>query len=111
MTAAEAEDARAACLAAFDERARTRADLLARRLAEGAAEASRLAAQLAGELSTLSPADQARLRQDEAAAAFRLRVAQRRADEHGPAAARKRRELEARLAGDRRLVAALANTA
>lgn len=111
MTAAEAEEARSRCLAAFDERTRARADLLARRLAESGAEVARLAGQLAGELSTLSPADQARLRQDAASADFRLRVVQRRMDEHAPAAAAKRRDLEALLAGDRRLAAALANSA
>ena len=64
MTAAEAEDARARCLAAFDERMGARRDLLARRLAESGAEAARLAAVLASELQTLSPADQARLQQE-----------------------------------------------
>lgn len=108
MTAAEAEDARARCLAAFDERMGARRDLLARRLAESGAEAARLAAVLASELQTLSPADQARLQQEEQAATFRLRVVQRRAGEHGTATVVKRAALEERLAADKRLAAALA---
>lgn len=105
LTAGEAEVATAACLAAFDDRQADRRRLLSLRLAECGAELARLRGV---ELTHLSPADQERVRAEEAAAAFRLRVGQRRLEEHAPAAAQRRAELEARLAADRRLAAALA---
>lgn len=108
MTAAEAEEARAACLAAFDDRWAARRALLAQRLAESGAEAARLGGVLAAELQHLSAADVERLRQDQAAAAFRHRVVQRRVEEHGERAAEKRAALERQLDGDKRLRAALA---
>lgn len=106
MTAAEAEEARAACLAAFDERARMRVALLQCRLGESAVEMARLDGALGSE-ATLAPADQARLSQERSQAAFRLAGVQRRLSEHAPRMAAKRQELEARLGADRRLVAAL----
>lgn len=108
MTAGEAEAARAACLAAFDDRTAARRALLAQRLAESRAEAARLGGLLASEAQHLGPEELARLREEEAAAAFRLKVVERRAQELGPHAAARRRELEAKLDADRRLVAALA---
>ena len=108
MTPGEAEEAKAVCLAAFDERTRVRRDLLARRVGECGAEAAQLGQHLAKELQHLSPEDQATLRQEATAAAFRLCVAQRRAEVLPARAQARRRELEARLAADRRLVAALA---
>ena len=107
MTAAEAAAARAACLAACDERAAARRALLQARLAEHGAEVGHLDEALAAE-ATVAPADAERLRAERAAAAFRLRVAQRRFEEHGPRAAAARADLKARLAADRRLAAALA---
>lgn len=108
MTAAEAEDARAACLAAFDDRMADRQRVLQSRLAESSAEVARLGAVLSSELQHLSPADQARVQAEEAAAAFRLHVVQRRAEEHPAQAEARRRELETQLAADKRLAAALA---
>ncbi|KAL4458559.1 hypothetical protein ABPG75_013424 [Micractinium tetrahymenae] len=105
LTAGEAEEAGAACLAAFDDRQTDRHRLLSLRLAECGAELARLRGI---DLAHLSPADQERFKADEAAAAFRLRVVQRRLQEHAPAAAERRAELAARLAADRRLAAALA---
>jgi hypothetical protein len=108
MTAAEAEDARAACLAAFDDRMACRHSLLRARLAESSAEVARSSGVLAHEAHHLSPADQERMQQKEGAATFRLGVVRRRAEEHAPQAAAKRRVLEAKLAADKRLAAALA---
>ena len=108
MTAAEAEDARAACLAAFDDRMACRHGLLRARLAESSAEVARVSGVLAHEARHLSAADQQRVQQEEGAAAFRLGVVRRRAEEHAPQTAAKRRELEAKLAADKRLAAALA---
>lgn len=105
LTAGEAEEVRAACLEAFDDRQAERRRLLSLRLAEGGAELARLRTV---ELAHLSPADQERFKAEEAGAAFRLRVVQRRLEEHAPAAAGRRAELEARLVADRRLAAALA---
>lgn len=83
--------------------------LLLTRLAESSAEVDRLRALLAsGEQAHLSPADAQRLEAEEAAATFRLKVVQRRVEEHGPRAAARRREMEAKLASDKRLVSALA---
>ena len=106
LTAAEAAAARQACLNAFDDRQAARLHLLRARLAEGGAELSRLRALLADELHHLADPD--RVAAEEAAAAFRLRMVQRRVEEHAPGAAAKRRELEARLDGDKRLAVALA---
>ena len=108
MTASEASDARAACLAAFDDRWAERRTLLAQRLAESSAEVARLAGVLATEQQHLSAADLERVQREHEAAAFRLRVVQRRAGEHGALAQQKRAELERQLDGDKRLQAALA---
>lgn len=108
MTASEASDARAACLAAFDDRWAARRTLLAQRLAESSAEVARLAGVLATEQQHLSAADLERVQREHEAAAFRLRVVQRRAGEHGALAQQKRAELERQLDGDKRLQAALA---
>lgn len=108
MTAAEAEEARAACLAAFQDRWAARRALLAQRLAESRAEVARLTGVLATEQQHLSAADLERVQREHEAAAFRLKVAQRQADEHGTDAQQKRAELERQLDGDKRLRAALA---
>lgn len=108
MTAAEAEEARAACLAAFDDRWAARRTLLAQRLAESSAEVARLASVLATEQQHLGAADLERVQREHEAAAFRLKVVQRRADEHGTLTQQKRAELERQLDGDKRLRAALA---
>ncbi len=105
LTPGEADVVREACLAAFDDRQADRRRLLSLRLAECEAELARLQAI---ELAHISPADKERVRAEEAAAGFRLRVVQRRMEEHEPAAAERRAELEARLGADRRLAAALA---
>ena len=88
MTADEAEAARAACLAALDDRQSTRLNLLRRRLAECSAELARLGATLASELQHLSPTEQERLRQEQEEAAYRLGVAQRRMAGHAGFSAR-----------------------
>lgn len=104
MTVAEAEVARQACLAAFDDRQAERYRLLCARLSECGAELARLRSV---ELQHLSAPDQERVKAEEAAAAFRMHVAQRRVEEHAPGVAVKRRELDARLAADRRIAVAL----
>lgn len=108
MTAAEARDAQAACLAAFDDRMAERQRVLAARVAESSSEVARLGSVLSWELQHLSPAEQARAREEAAAEAFRLQVAQQREDGYPAAAARRREELEHKLATDIRLAAALA---
>ncbi|KAL4859287.1 Dynein regulatory complex subunit 7 [Chlorella vulgaris] len=108
MTAAEALDAQAACLAAFDDRMAERQRMLAARVAESSAEVARLGSVLSWELQHLSPAEQARVREEAAAEAFRLQVAQQRADGYPTSATRRREELERKLTTDRRLAVALA---
>ncbi len=108
MTAAEAEEARAACLAAFEDRWAARRVLLAQRLAESAAEVELLAGVLATEQQHLSAADLERVQREHDAAAFRHKVAQRRAGGHSALAQQKRAELERQLEADKRLRAALA---
>jgi hypothetical protein len=107
MTAAEAEEAWRACLAAFDDRMADRRRVLVTRLAESEAEASRLRGVLRDEVQHLGAADVARVQEEEAAAAFRLRVVRRRVERFPLVVKERRGELEARLAGDKRLAAAL----
>lgn len=109
LTAAEAEEAQAACLQAFDDRQADRQRLLTSRLGECTAELARLRSVLHSELHHLTPADQERVRAEEAGAAFRTRVVQRRVDEHAPEGAVKRKELQARLTADKRLAVAMAS--
>ena len=108
MTAREAEEARAACLAAFDDRMACRHSLLRARLAESSAELARVSGVLAQEAHHLGAADLERLQGEEGAAGFRLGVVRRRVEEHAPGAAAKRRQLEGKLAADKRLAVALA---